>query len=336
MITSARGVLRLGLSVLSRGASHSSRSTRPLQMSSNAFLSTAELASGLVSPAWLHSHQTAVTVLDGSWYMPAAARNVHEEYRQQRIPSARFFDIDAVCDKTSGLPHMLPTEELFSAVAAQLGISKHRPVIVYDSAGIFSAPRVWWTLKAFGHPAVAVLDGGLPRWMAEGHPVTTTTPEEDIACLPVEEEEWRLDHSLVATLQDVRELATERQSGNYTAGLHVDARPKLRFTGEAPEPRAGLASGHTPCAVNVPYTEVLSSPGPFIGMKTTEELEHIFRDAGVDHLSKSPLVLSCGSGVSACVLALALATSGRAFQDTKLYDGSWTEYAASGAPIALG
>ncbi|WP_435165876.1 3-mercaptopyruvate sulfurtransferase [Falsirhodobacter sp. 1013] len=258
----------------------------------------------LVSTDWLAARLDEVVVLDASWHMPADGRDAAAEYAQAHIPGARFFDIDRISDTDSDLPHMAPTAEAFGQAIGAMGIGGATQVVVYDSKGLFSAARAWWMFRLMGHDAVAVLDGGLPKWQAEGRPLTTEIPELLFeAVLPV------LQLGRVRTAEQV---ATGRAQV-------VDARAAPRFRGEVAERRPGLRSGHIPGARNLPFGEVLNPDGT---MKPVEALEKAFRTAGVD--LKKPVVTSCGSGVTAAVLSLALERLGH--PDHALYDGSWTEW----------
>jgi thiosulfate/3-mercaptopyruvate sulfurtransferase len=261
----------------------------------------------LVSPQWLEARLGEVQVVDTAWYMPADPRNGRQEHEEGHIPGAIFFDIDAVADHSTDLPHMLPTPEAFARTAGELGLRRDRTVVCYDQ-DLFSAPRVWWTLRTMGFPDVRVLDGGLKRWRAEGRPLATTQDS-----LPATTLEPMFDERLVRDLDAVRQTLQERSS------QVVDARPAGRFLGDTPEPRTGLRSGHMPGARNVPFASLLDADGR---LKSEGELRTAFRDAGVD--VGGPIVTTCGSGVSAAVLALALATLGR--EDVAVYDGSWTEW----------
>jgi thiosulfate/3-mercaptopyruvate sulfurtransferase len=262
-----------------------------------------------VSTQWLDSHLSApdVVVVDASWYLPTQTRDGKAEYLVAHIPGAVHFDIDAIADKASGLPHMLPTPEAFASAVRKLGIGDGMKIVVYDGAGLFSAPRVWWTFKAMGARDVVLLDGGLPRWKAEGRAVEAG---------PVDRRERhftaRLDHAMVRNTADVgKALATK-------SATVVDARPADRFRGDAPEPRPGLRAGHMPGARNVPFSAVVADGRLLDG----DELGAVFAHAGVD--PTEPIITSCGSGVSAAILWLALETLGA--NRLGLYDGSWAEW----------
>jgi thiosulfate/3-mercaptopyruvate sulfurtransferase len=275
----------------------------------------------VVSTAWLAEHLTDrnVQVVDATWYMPAEGRKGIETYHLEHIPGAVFFDIDAIADPDTDLPHMLPTPEAFAQAAGALGLGREATIVVYDGHGIFSAPRVWWTLRVMGFPNVFVLDGGFLKWKDDGHPVT----DGPGAPVPVE-----LAPEFHPEL--VRDLAAVRTALSGGAEQVVDARPAARFRGETPEPRPGLRGGHMPGACNVPFASLVNPDGT---LKTEAEIRMSFEQAGVD-LAR-PLVTSCGSGVSASVLALALARLGR--EDVAVYDGSWAEWGGrADTPVATG
>lgn len=268
------------------------------------------MADPVVSTAWLADRLRSpdVRVVDGTWFMPAEARSGHEEYLQAHIPGAVFFDIDAIADRASDLPHMLPSPEAFAQAVGALGLPREADIVVYDTHGIRSAARVWWTLRAMGYTLVHVLDGGLRKWLAEGRPVESGEVFPRAADVAP-----AFNGDLVRNADDIRSLLT---SG---AARIVDARSAARFIGEAAEPRAGLRSGHMPGAANVPWEGVIAADGT---LKPAADLKAVFKAAGVD-LGK-PIVTSCGSGVTASVLALALARLG--LDRTAVYDGSWTEW----------
>ncbi|MDP3852659.1 3-mercaptopyruvate sulfurtransferase [Phenylobacterium sp.] len=258
-------------------------------------------------------------VVDGSWFMPAEGRSGAEEYLRAHIPGAVFFDIDAIADRTTDLPHMLPTPEAFAQAVGALGLSRNVDIVVYDSLGIRAAARVWWSLRAMGFTRVFVLDGGLKKWLAEARNVETGDVHPRAAQVAP-----AIEAELVRSADDVRGLLASGEA------RLVDARGAARFRGEAPEPRPGLRSGHMPGAANVPFDQVVAPDGT---LRPVEELGAIFEAAGVD--LDHPIVTTCGSGVTASVLALALARLGR--DRTAVYDGSWSEWGAlADAPAVTG
>jgi thiosulfate/3-mercaptopyruvate sulfurtransferase len=264
----------------------------------------------IVTPAWLAERLNApdLVAVDGSYYLPAANRDAQAEYRERRIPGATRFDIDAIKDRASDLPHMLPSPEVFAAEVGALGIGDGVTIVVYDGMGLFAAPRVAWTFRTFGARHVAVLDGGFPAWVAGGFPVETDEPRRRTARTFTP----RFDAGAVAGVEDVRKAL---KTGSAQV---VDARSGPRFRGEEPEPRAGLRAGHMPGALNLHYADVLEE-GRF---KDAEGIRAALDRAGID--VSRPIITSCGSGVTAAILALALERAGR---PTKaLYDGSWTEW----------
>lgn len=262
-----------------------------------------------VTTDWLAAHlgDPNVVVLDGSWHMPNAARNAQAEYLDGHIPGAVFFDIDGVADNTSDLPHMLPSPNDFSRMVGALGISDSMTIVIYDELGLFSAPRVWWTFKAMGASDVRILAGGGPKWRAERHPT-----EAGLVTRPRQTFETSFDPDRVADFETVQDRSRD---GNAQI---ADARPAPRFHAEVPEPRAGLRSGHIPNSLNVPVS-LLTEAGQ---IKPTAELQQLFSDRGLD-LAK-PIITSCGSGITASTLALALHLAGA--EEVAVYDGSWTEW----------
>ena len=275
----------------------------------------------LVSTAWLAQRlgSAEVQVVDATWFMPGEDRTGAQAFAAGHIPGAVFFDIDRIADRSTHLPHMLPAPDTFAEAAGRLGLRRDLTLVVYDGQGIFSAPRVWWTLRTMGFPEVFVLDGGLPKWRAEGRPLATATPEPTPTII-----EPAFDPSLVRDIEAVRGVVERRDA------QLVDARAAARFRAEVPEPRAGLRSGHMPGARNVPWSGLIDADGT---MKAQDDLRAAFQAAGVD--LDGAIVATCGSGVSAALLALALARLGR--EDVAVYDGSWTEWGGrADTPIATG
>ena len=269
------------------------------------------MSSPLVSTEWLAGrvNDDGIVVLDASWHMPASARDAAAEYGEAHIPNAVFFDIDQVSDGASPLPHMLPSPSEFAVAARRLGVSDASTIVVYDSVGLFSAPRVWWTFRAMGHDAVHVLDGGLPRWIAEGRPVESGWRNPAHGDFKA-----RLRPDLIRDLEQVTaDLLDPRVQV-------LDARPGPRFEGRVAEPRPGLRSGHMPGALNLPFAGLIEGDA----LAAPERLRSAFTAAGAD--AAQPVVATCGSGVSAAVIALALARLGH--HDAAIYDGSWSEWGA--------
>ena len=273
-----------------------------------------------VSTDWLAARLDApdIVVLDGSWYLPAQNRDAAAEYAERRIPGAARFDIDTVKDTASDLPHMLPRPEAFAAAVGAMGIGDGMRIVVYDGPGLFSAPRVRWTFRTFGARDIVILDGGFAKWEAEGRLVEQGSPRARAA----RSFTARLDHSAVASADDVLRAVA---SGGAQI---VDARPADRFRGEAPEPRAGVRSGHMPGALNVPATALVENGR----LKDPQAIAAAFAEAGTD--LDRPVITSCGSGVTAAILSTALETIGKPAR--ALYDGSWAEWGASDRPIARG
>ncbi len=279
--------------------------------------------SWIVETSWLADHLSApdLAVLDASWHLPTAKRDPKAEYAAEHIPGALFFDIDEISDETSNLPHMLPSTVKFASRMKKMGVGDGMRVIVYDSVGIASAPRAWWMFRVMGHTDVAVLNGGLKKWKAEGREVESGPPmrRSERHFTP------RFDAGLVRDLDDMK-----AHVGKRDAQL-IDARAASRYTGEEKEFRPGLRAGHIPGSYNLPYGKLLTPDGT---LRPVDELRAAFVAAGID--PNSPIVTTCGSGVSAAVLALALSQLGRV--DVPVYDGSWSEWGreGSGLPIATG
>ncbi len=264
----------------------------------------------LVSTEWLAAHlkDPDLRVLDGSWHMPDSGRDARAEYEAAHIPGARFFDIDEISDHRSDLPHMAPPPEKFVSRVRALGVGDGHQIVVYDTAGLFSAARVWWLFRLMGKTDVAVLDGGFPKWQAEGREIEDMPPVIR-------------DRHITVTRQNhlVRDVTQVARAAKLRDHEIIDARAAARFRGEAPEPRPGLRSGHIPGARSLPFGEVLNPDGT---MKDADSLRRVFEAAGVD-LSK-PAITTCGSGVTAAVLSLALERIGKT--DHAVYDGSWSEW----------
>lgn len=276
----------------------------------------------IVETEWLMSHLNApdLVVFDASWHLPTAGRNPKAEFLAEHIPGALFFDIDDLSDEKSSLPHMLPSTVKFASRMKKMGVGDGMRIVVYDTAGLFSAARAWWTFRYMGHEDVAVLNGGLKKWKLEGRPL------EDGPPMKRSERHYtpRANAELLRDLDDMRALIGK-------PGIQIaDAREPGRFDGTVPEPRPGLRGGHMPGARNVHYAELLNPDGT---LKAAEELAKIFNAAGID--PGSPVITTCGSGVTASVLSLALAVLGQT--NAAVYDGSWAEWGLdNGLPVETG
>ncbi len=273
-------------------------------------MATSEKESALVSSEWLSRRlfDPGIRVVDGTYFLPTVARDAEKEFLARHIPGAVRFDIDEVKDQQNPLPHMLPSKEEFAEKAGALGLGEEAMIIAYDATGLSSAARVWWMFRVFGHERVAVLDGGLPKWVKEGRPLAADPAKAKRALFTP-----RFRPELLASLERVRE---ELKSGSAQI---LDARSAGRFSGREREFRAGLKSGHMPGALNLPYLELFSPEGTLLPLDKVSER---FRRAGVD--LERPVTASCGSGVTACVLALALFLLGK--EKAAVYDGSWSEW----------
>jgi thiosulfate/3-mercaptopyruvate sulfurtransferase len=280
----------------------------------------AETSPFVVDADWLQSRLAApgLSIVDASWYLPAQGRNAAAEYEAGHIRGAIFFDQDDVVDPDSTLPHTLPRPELFARYAGSMGISADDTIVVYDGPGLLSAPRVWWMFRVMGVFQVYILDGGLDRWKQQRRPLTTEPTRVAPCVFHVD-----FDARRVATLDDMKAIVAGR-----TAQI-ADARPAGRFAGTTPEPRAGLRSGHMPGAKSLPAT-TLSRDGSLLPL---DELRNTIEGAGID--LERPIVTSCGSGVTAAVITLALESLGH--KDNRLYDGSWSQWGAlNDTPVVTG
>lgn len=274
----------------------------------------------VVSADWLQERlgKPGLSIVDGAWYLPAHGRDARTEYEAAHIPGAVFFDHDKVVAPDSPLPHTLPAPGLFAQFMSSMGVDEKDTIVVYDGPGFFSAPRLWWMLRLMGARDVYILDGGLDRWQAEGRPVTTETTKIAPGYFDVD-----YDSARVATFEDMQRVVVEGSA------QIADARPAGRFSGMEPEPRPGMRSGHMPGARNVPASS-LSRDGSLLPV---EELRAVLENAGLD-LSQ-PVVTSCGSGVTAAAISLALASVGHT--DNRLYDGSWSEWGGrADTPVVTG
>ncbi|KAL9146986.1 hypothetical protein ABFS82_13G145900 [Erythranthe guttata] len=281
----------------------------------------------VVSVDWLHANlqEPNVKVLDASMYMPDEHKNPLQEYQVAHIPGAQFFDIDGISDRTTDLPHMLPSEEAFAVAVSALGIENKDSIVVYDGKGIFSAARVWWMFKVFGHDRIWVLNGGLPKWLASGFVVESTNDALKVSFASDAVEKVYQGHvgpitfqtkfhpHLVWTREQVQKNMEERTH------QHVDARSKARFDGIAPEPRKGIRSGHIEGSKCLPFPQMLDASQNLL---PPDELKKRFAHEGIS--LESPVVLSCGTGVTACIMSLGLHRLGK--YEVPVYDGSWTEW----------
>jgi thiosulfate/3-mercaptopyruvate sulfurtransferase len=274
----------------------------------------------LVSTDWLaeHSRDPGLVIVDGSWYLPAENRDGFEEYLAAHIPGAVFFDIDEIADHSRGLPHMLPPPHVFELHMARLGIANGDKVVVYDGAGLFSAPRVWWTFRVFGVQDVFILNGGFPKWRAEGRPV-----EAGMVAREPTHFNAAMNEAMVADVERVKKTLVDRSA------QVADSRSAERFRGEAPEPRPGVRPGHMPGSLNLPSSKLVENGA----LASPQKITTAVSEAGID--PSRPVITSCGSGVSAAILWLALDSIGK--EPQALYDGSWAEWGGNEElPVATG
>ena len=267
-------------------------------------------SSTLVSTGWLSYNlkNPNIRIIDASWYLPGMNRDAKAEYENSHIPGARFFDIDEICDLRVKLPHMAPTPEKFISRIRGMGIGDSHQIVIYDGAGLFSAARVWWLFKLMGKKDVSVLDGGFPKWIKEGHP-------QDNQQITLRDKHFTASFT-EALVKNVTQVSEASKLGNHTI---LDARDSDRFKGKAEEPRAGLRAGHIPGSTNLYYKELLNDDGT---MKSKDSLRSLFKKARIDH--EKPIITTCGSGVTATIISLALEIIGH--KNHSVYDGSWTEW----------
>lgn len=290
----------------------------------------------LVDARWLNKHLSRVSVLDASWHMPFTKRDAKEEFAMERIPSARFYDVDGVKDMESTLPHMLPKTSSFRAAMDVLDAQPNKHVVAYDSVGIFSSPRLWYTCKAMGYEHVSVLDGGLPAWKRAGYPLEFGGAHLDIdrhvsAAMEAAKKKNASMHGNEERVQErIADLEDVLMTIDDADVQYIDARSRARFLGEVAEPRPGLRCGHVPNSTNVPFDSLLRIDGTY---KPIDELRKVLEDCGVDMDKR--IIVGCGTGVTACVVALALELLGHV--NVAVYDGSWTEWASrDDTPIVQG
>jgi thiosulfate/3-mercaptopyruvate sulfurtransferase len=276
----------------------------------------------LVTTEWLAAElgKPDLAVFDATMYLPNENKNGHAEFQRAHIPGARYFDIDLIADPDTDLPHMVPTPGRFAKLIGALGVSNTSRVVFYDQKGLASAARGWWLMGLFGHDNAVVLDGGLPKWLREGRPSESGNPPAPPAVA------YRPDYR-AAKLRGIGDVL---RNVTMQAELVLDARAAGRFTGESPEPRAGMRSGHIPGSASLPYTDLLNADGTF---RSVDEVRTRLARAGV--VGARPVVTSCGSGVTACILTLGMRIAG--LPDGAVYDGSWTEWGGrSDTPVETG
>ncbi len=273
-----------------------------------------QTSGNLIDTTWLSLNldRDDIRIIDATWYMPGSAENAYNQFQNEHIPGATFFDIDAVSDEKFDLPHMLPSEDKFSSTVGAMGITNNSHVIVYDRLGIFSSPRVWWTFKIMGHEQVSVLNGGLKKWISEGLPLHGGEIKKQANTTYTAKKR----PSLVATFEEVLDCITAKDNS-----LILDARPNDRFTGIAEEPRPGLKKGHMPGAKNLFFGDLINPDGT---IKSIEQLSKILEEQGITIDYR--IVTTCGSGITASTLFFALTLLGA--QNLSVYDGSWAEWGA--------
>ncbi|MGH1350378.1 MAG: 3-mercaptopyruvate sulfurtransferase [Methyloligellaceae bacterium] len=270
--------------------------------------------SDLVETSWLNENtgRDDIKIIDATWYMPGFPENAYDQFTSDHIPGSVFFDIDAISDKSTDLPHMLPSTQQFASAVNEMGISNDNHVIVYDRLGIFSSPRVWWTFKVMGHDNVSVLNGGFKKWISEGYPVESGKT----SIIPGKGYTANRRPTLVSGFDSLLKHIKENQDISI-----LDARPGDRFAGLAEEPRPGLKKGHMPGAVNLFFGDLINSNGTF---KSVEELTNILKNKNI--ATDKPVITTCGSGITASILFLALYLTGA--ENLSVYDGSWAEWGA--------
>ncbi len=276
----------------------------------------------IVSTDWLFEHisDDNLRIVDASWYLPVHKRNGAAEYKKEHIPGAIFWDIDEIADLSSGLPHTIPNAQAFKSHMEKMGLGSEHSIIIYDGMGLFSAARPWWMLKSFGHDKCAVLDGGFPKWKAENRP----TSNETFALKPAQFEP-KLNSEMFYEMKDIFNNISKKTA------LVIDARSAGRFRGEEPEPRPNCRSGHIPGSISLPFDKILNTGDQTLLGK--EQLKALFEEVLID--PDKPVITSCGSGVTACVLALGLEIIGK--KTIAVYDGSWSEWGSTDSmPIEIG
>ena len=279
------------------------------------------MAPVVVSADWLASNLGSVRVFDASSHLPTVKRDAGAEFLAAHIPGALRFDIDAIADKTHPMPHMVPTPGFFAESLQALGVNQNDHVVVYDDSDVKTAARAWWMMRLFGHARVSILDGGLAAWKAAGGALERGEPSD------VPRGNFTAGAAVGVGVVDIDRLAAAVAGG--TAGQIADARAAARYAGDAPEPRPGLRAGHIPGSCNLPFTRLLNEDGT---MRDAAAIRTVFAEAGID--PDAPVTASCGSGVTACVLAAGLALAGN--RQVTVYDGSWTEWGSSEEPIETG